>query len=152
MPGTASVRLMIGDTARDKALLQDEEIAFYISQDPSVWRAAARCCRSIAGGFSRDADTVQGELKTVLSVRARAYNSLAAQYTNVTPVEHVYPLVRSQKQLDRVLSEIEEAPGIVLYTLLEEDLAQRIGTINYEVLCGISGRVPRRYHHDGESL
>jgi alanine racemase len=33
-----------------------------------------------------------------------------------------------------------------------EDLAQRIGTINYEVLCGISGRVPRRYHHDGESL
>jgi len=30
---------------------------------------------------------------------------------HVTPVEHVYPLVRSQKQLDRVLDEIEEAPG-----------------------------------------
>jgi alanine racemase len=33
-----------------------------------------------------------------------------------------------------------------------EDLAQRIGTINYEIVCGISGRVPRSYHHDGEPL
>lgn len=31
-----------------------------------------------------------------------------------------------------------------------EDLANRIGTINYEVVCGISGRVPRVYHRDGE--
>jgi alanine racemase len=30
-----------------------------------------------------------------------------------------------------------------------EDLARRIGTINYEVLCGISRRVPRIYHRDG---
>lgn len=30
-----------------------------------------------------------------------------------------------------------------------EDLARRLGTINYEVLCGISRRVPRAYHHDG---
>jgi regulator of PEP synthase PpsR (kinase-PPPase family) len=41
-------------------------------------------------------------------------------------VEHVYPLVRSQKQLDRVLDEIEEAPGIVLFTLLEKDLVGRL--------------------------
>src|SRR5712672_2322509 len=49
-----------------------------------------------------------------------------AQYTKMTPVEHVYPLVRNQKQLDRALAEIEEAPGIVLYTLLEEDLVKRL--------------------------
>jgi alanine racemase len=30
-----------------------------------------------------------------------------------------------------------------------EDLARRIGTINYEVVCGISQRVPRVYHRDG---
>src|SRR6185437_5110366 len=46
--------------------------------------------------------------ETLITV-ARA---VAAQYANVVPVEHVYPLVRSQKQLDRVLDEIEEAPGI----------------------------------------
>ncbi len=50
----------------------------------------------------------------------------AAQYTSVSPVEHMHPLVRSHKQLDRVLSEIENAPGIVLYTLLETELAERL--------------------------
>ena len=30
-----------------------------------------------------------------------------------------------------------------------EDLARRVGTISYEVLCWISRRVPRVYHHDG---
>src|SRR5208337_2725096 len=44
----------------------------------------------------------------------------AAQYSRIMPVEHVHPLVRTQKQLDRVLNEIEEMPGIVLYTLLQE--------------------------------
>src|SRR5437764_6736888 len=60
--------------------------------------------------------------ETLITV-ARA---VAAQYANVSAVEHVYPLVRSQKQLDRVLSEIEEAPGIVLFTLLEKDLVHRL--------------------------
>jgi regulator of PEP synthase PpsR (kinase-PPPase family) len=46
----------------------------------------------------------------------------AAQYANVSPVEHLYPMVRSKKQLDLAISEISEAPGLVLYTLLEEDL------------------------------
>ncbi len=31
-----------------------------------------------------------------------------------------------------------------------EDVARRVGTINYEILCGISRRVPRAYHRDGE--
>ena len=60
--------------------------------------------------------------ETLITV-ARA---VAAQYSNVSPVEHVYPLIRSQKQLDRVLAEIEETPGIVLFTLLEEDLVARL--------------------------
>jgi regulator of PEP synthase PpsR (kinase-PPPase family) len=50
----------------------------------------------------------------------------AAQYAKVNPIEHVHPLVRTQKQLDRVLIEIEESPGIVLYTLLEENLVERL--------------------------
>jgi alanine racemase len=35
-------------------------------------------------------------------------------------------------------------------TILAEDLARRMGTINYEITCGISRRVPRAYHRDGE--
>ncbi|MFG1347577.1 pyruvate, water dikinase regulatory protein [Xanthobacter autotrophicus DSM 431] len=49
-----------------------------------------------------------------------------AQYVNVLPIEHVYPLVRSMKQLDRVLSEIESNPGIVLYTLVDKEIRERL--------------------------
>jgi alanine racemase len=30
-----------------------------------------------------------------------------------------------------------------------EELARRVGTINYEITCGVSARVPRVYHRDG---
>jgi len=60
--------------------------------------------------------------ETLLTVARAA----AAQYTAVAPVEHMHPLVRAPKQLDRVLNELEEAPGIVLYTLLDRELAARL--------------------------
>ena len=50
----------------------------------------------------------------------------AAQYASVAPIEHIYPLVRTDKQLERVISEIEAAPGIVLYTMLDEAIATRL--------------------------
>src|SRR5450432_1891677 len=50
----------------------------------------------------------------------------AAQYSSMSPVEHMHPLIRTQKKLDRVLSAIEEFPGIVLYTLLERELAKQL--------------------------
>jgi regulator of PEP synthase PpsR (kinase-PPPase family) len=52
----------------------------------------------------------------------------AAQYASVQPVEHMHPLVRTHKQLDRVLADIESSPGIVLYTLLDHALAERLET------------------------
>jgi len=33
-----------------------------------------------------------------------------------------------------------------------EDVSRRLGTIAYEVICGISGRVTRAYHRDGEAV
>jgi alanine racemase len=33
-----------------------------------------------------------------------------------------------------------------------EEVARRMGTINYEVVCAISSRVPRMYHRDGEPV
>src|SRR6202142_3246611 len=52
----------------------------------------------------------------------------AAQYAKVLPVEHVHPLIRTQKQLDRALADLEESPGIGLYTPLEENLVERLGS------------------------
>ena len=50
----------------------------------------------------------------------------AAQYSKVAPIEHIYPLVRNEKQLERVINEIEAAPGVVLYTLLDRTLTDRL--------------------------
>ncbi len=50
----------------------------------------------------------------------------AAQYQGISAIEHMYPLVRTEAQLDRVLSELEAAPGMVLYTLVEPELARRL--------------------------
>jgi [pyruvate, water dikinase]-phosphate phosphotransferase / [pyruvate, water dikinase] kinase len=50
----------------------------------------------------------------------------AAQYTKVMPVEHMHPLIRTAKQLDRVIAEIEKSPGIVLYTLLQQNLTDKL--------------------------
>lgn len=50
----------------------------------------------------------------------------AVQYAEVRPIEHVHPLIRNAKQLDRVLQEIASAPGIVLYTIVNRDLTAEL--------------------------
>ena len=50
----------------------------------------------------------------------------AAQYQGVASIEHMYPLVRNEAQLDKAIAEIEAAPGMVLYTLVDHDLSTRL--------------------------
>ena len=50
----------------------------------------------------------------------------AVQYAEVRPIEHVHPLIRNSKQLDRVIQEINSAPGIVLYTIVNRDLTAEL--------------------------
>jgi [pyruvate, water dikinase]-phosphate phosphotransferase / [pyruvate, water dikinase] kinase len=50
----------------------------------------------------------------------------AVQYANVRPIDHVHPLIRTKRQLARVLTEIEQAPGIVLYTVVNSELSAEI--------------------------
>ena len=47
----------------------------------------------------------------------------AAQYKHTHSIEHIHSLVRTQAQVERALREIEQAPGIVLYTLVDATLA-----------------------------
>lgn len=48
---------------------------------------------------------------------AGVMRATCAQFDNILPLEHSYFLVRSARQLERVLREIEAAPGIVMFTL-----------------------------------
>ena len=52
----------------------------------------------------------------------------SVQYQLMRPIEHMHALVRSKRQLDRTLQEIEQSPGIVLYTVVNRDLSQALET------------------------
>lgn len=49
-----------------------------------------------------------------------------AQFDNVLPLEHNYYLVRSPRQLDRVLQEIDSAPGVVWFTISDDTLRTKL--------------------------
>lgn len=48
--------------------------------------------------------------------------AVCARFDNVSPIEHIYPLVRSPRQLERILKEIEDAPGVVIHTVVDREL------------------------------
>lgn len=52
---------------------------------------------------------------------AGVVRATCAQFDAILPLEHSYFLVRSARQLERVLRDIEAAPGIVMYTLSNID-------------------------------
>lgn len=55
-----------------------------------------------------------------------AGRAAAAQFQQNQALEHVYPLIRNRKQLALVLDQIDAAPGIVLYTLVDPELSDLI--------------------------
>ena len=95
---------------------------------PSATGRAA-CAVDNRAGFPQMANTLPsyfhlhlvsdstGETLTTIAKAA------AVQYADVRPIEHVYPLIRTRRQMDRVLQEIGSAPGIVLYTIVNKELA-----------------------------
>ena len=58
-----------------------------------------------------------------LNAMARA---VCARFDDVLPIEHIYALVRSTRQLERVLAEIAGAPGVVLHTIVDNDLRAQL--------------------------
>ena len=50
----------------------------------------------------------------------------SVQYALIHAIEHVHPLVRTKRQLKRVVQEIEQAPGIVLYTITNKELSEEL--------------------------
>ncbi len=55
-----------------------------------------------------------------------AGRAASAQFRAAQAVEHVYPLIRNRKQLVAVLDAIDNEPGIVLYTVVDRELAALI--------------------------
>ena len=53
------------------------------------------------------------------------------QFEGIEPVEHHWPLVRTKGQIEKILRNIEENPGVVLFTIVKEELRTAL-----EIGCG----------------
>jgi [pyruvate, water dikinase]-phosphate phosphotransferase / [pyruvate, water dikinase] kinase len=49
-----------------------------------------------------------------------------AQFEQAEPVKHFWPMIRSERQLDRVVDEIVERPGLVMFTLVNAAVRDRL--------------------------
>lgn len=58
-----------------------------------------------------------------------------ALYEGISPIEHVYPLVRTDRQLDRAIADIENEPGIVLFTIVDQALMTKLQAACAELGC-----------------
>ena len=52
--------------------------------------------------------------------------AVIARFDGVIPIEHIYALVRSPRQMERVLEEVAGAPGVVLHTLVDRELREQL--------------------------
>jgi regulator of PEP synthase PpsR (kinase-PPPase family) len=57
-----------------------------------------------------------------------------AQFDGVEVIKHFWPMVRSEGHLDRVLSEIIQRPGLIIYTLVNSDVRRTL-----EQRCRLAG-------------
>jgi [pyruvate, water dikinase]-phosphate phosphotransferase / [pyruvate, water dikinase] kinase len=53
-------------------------------------------------------------------------NACLAQFEGVDVRRHLWPMVRSEGHLDRVLDDVERRPGLVLYTLVNNTLRREL--------------------------
>jgi [pyruvate, water dikinase]-phosphate phosphotransferase / [pyruvate, water dikinase] kinase len=51
-----------------------------------------------------------------------------AQYEGIEIVKHFWPMVRSERQLDRVIEDIIAKPGLVLFTMVNPTMRDRLQT------------------------
>jgi regulator of PEP synthase PpsR (kinase-PPPase family) len=72
----------------------------------------------------------QFHLHLVSDATGETINAVAraavAQFKDVEAVEHFWPLVRSPRHIDQVLSVVEASPGIVLFTIVDRALRRRL--------------------------
>lgn len=60
---------------------------------------------------------------TTLQGLARA---CLAQFDDIDPIERFWPLVRTERQLDRVFDDIRDNPGPVLFTMVDPDMRKSL--------------------------
>ncbi len=75
------VRLLIGDVFKAKPKLGDAEINFFLTEEGSIRRAAARSAESIAAIFASKVDQSVGKIRVSFSQQYKQFKELAKRLT-----------------------------------------------------------------------
>jgi regulator of PEP synthase PpsR (kinase-PPPase family) len=59
--------------------------------------------------------------------------AVLSQFEDVDSIDFVWPLVRTESQIDKVINSINLNPGIVLYTILEDGLVESLKNACYKL-------------------
>lgn len=115
------VRLLVGDKTSSTALLQDDEVDFFLTTSGNnVYLAASLAADAIAAEFSRKADTTVESVSVKYSQRAEQYRKLSARMkaqasgagisgANVSVTGVSRDAIRTQRQdTDRVQNKFTE--------------------------------------------
>jgi [pyruvate, water dikinase]-phosphate phosphotransferase / [pyruvate, water dikinase] kinase len=91
--------------------------------------------------YDRNVAMKSFHLHLVSDATGETINSVAracvSQFDGVKPIEHFWNLVRTERQLDMVLEGIRENPGLVMFTLVNDALRQRLlaACLKYQSPC-----------------
>lgn len=82
-------------------------------------------------------DLKQFHLHLVSDATGETINSVAracvAQFDHVRPIEHFWNLVRTTRQLDMVIEGIKDNPGLVMFTLVDDELRRQLQDVCREL-------------------
>ena len=144
----------MNERAEDRGLEPALELTSYVA---AVKAAASGDSAGYGRRFVADRET---RLATLPIGYADGVRRAFTNNLDVLIGERRYPLVGTVS-MDNITVDLgpdgsaeREAPATIIgsdgkESQSAEDLAARIATINYEIVCGISSRVPRTYHRDG---
>lgn len=73
------IRFLIGDVVIADQLLQNEEISYAMTAEPTVYLASAICCEAIAALYGRLADSTVDAIQQSMSQKCKQYRERAVQ-------------------------------------------------------------------------
>ena len=119
-------------------------MADYVMKTPAKPSARKGGARKVNFHLVSDAtgDTLEQVAKAAL-----------AQFPDIEPVKHMWPMIRTSRHMERLLPEFKEVPGIIMFTLvnpeIEEVLVNACQENNWPYISVMQGIIRQLGHHLG---
>jgi regulator of PEP synthase PpsR (kinase-PPPase family) len=100
-------------------ILNFSQFAFYRGKQPSY-------SSHYSQGFAEIMSPKKFHLHLVSDATGETLDSVVkatlAQFSDAEPVKHFWPMIRTARQMERVVEDIAEHPGLIMYTMVNKEL------------------------------